>query len=106
MYTPIKLDKTRNLKFGMRAFYLIEDRLKIKMSQIDYENIGMKELAVIIWAGLFHEDKELTIDKTIDLIDEHTNLIELMNVMQEAMSKSFNLDNTASKGQGESEKNK
>lgn len=106
MYTQIQLDKTRNLKFGMRAFYLIEDTLKIKMSQIDYENIGMKELAVIIWAGLFHEDKELTIDKTIDLIDEHTNLIELMNVMQEAMSKSFNLDNTASKGQGESEKNK
>lgn len=71
MFTPIKLDKMRNIRFGMRANQLIERTLGIKsFLNLDLDNLSTDEIATLLWAGLVHEDSELTPDKVIDLVDE------------------------------------
>jgi hypothetical protein len=85
-YVPIKLDKVRNFGYGMRACYLIEKKLKKPISQIDFENLRMEDLAVVFWAGLVHEDKNLTPDKVMDLVDQYSSLKEVSEAMQEAFA--------------------
>jgi len=89
-YVEIKLDKTRNLKYGMRALDRVEKKLKRKISQIDMNNLSMEETATFIWAGLVHEDKELTVEKVMDLVDEYSNLNEVSLKLAEAMNLAFN----------------
>lgn len=92
MYTPIQLDKTRNLRFGMRANKLIEKTLNIKsVTRLfrDDEEISTDEIATIIWAGLAHEDATLTPDDVIDLIDEHSSLTKIMPIVMKAFSDAF-----------------
>ncbi len=60
MYTPIELDKIRNLRYGMKAISQFEKILGKNLAKIDMENLTMEEQAVIIWAGLVHEDSSLT----------------------------------------------
>ena len=88
-YYPIQLDKSRNIKYGMRAISLIEKKFKTPIAQIDMENMTMEDTATIIWAGLQHEDRELTPDKVIDLIDEYSSLQTVMSAMNEAFTGAF-----------------
>ena len=71
MYTPITLDKERNFRYGMKALSLVEKKLKKNIGQIDFNNLSIEETMTIVWAGLYHEDKELTVDTLMDIIDEH-----------------------------------
>ena len=89
MYTPVELDKVRNFRYGMKAISTIEKKFKKPISKVDFENMTMEETATIIWAGLVHEDKNLTVEKVMDLIDEKGNLQQVMQVMSEAMSVAF-----------------
>jgi len=88
-YTPIELDKVRNFRYGMRAISLIEKKFKKPVSKIDMDSLTMEETATIIWAGLQHEDSNLTPDKVMDLIDEHSNLLTVMKAMNEAFQGAF-----------------
>lgn len=89
MYTPIKLDKSRNFRYGMQAISLVEETFGEKIAKVDMENLSMKETAVIIWAGLVHEDTELTPDKVMELVDEHSDVTTVLEAMSKAMEKSF-----------------
>lgn len=89
MFTPVKLDKTRNFRYGMKALDKIEKTLNTKMSKLNMEDLSFHELAVIIWAGLFHEDKDLTPEKVMDLIDEHSSIPEISEAMSKAFEQSF-----------------
>ncbi len=89
MFYPIKLDKTRNLRYGMKALSLIEDTLGKPASKLDMDNMTMRDAATIIWAGLAHEDKELNPDKVMDLIDENSNINEAMEAMFKAFEGAF-----------------
>lgn len=86
MYTPVKLDRTRNFRYGMKAMSAIEKTLNTNISKLDFDNLTMEATATIIWAGLMHEDKDLTVEKVMDLIDEHSSI----PVVIEAMGKAFN----------------
>ena len=88
-YTPVELDKVRNFRYGMKAISTIEKKFKKPISKVDFENMTMEEIATIIWAGLVHEDKNLTVEKVMDLIDEKGNLQQVMQVVSEAMSAAF-----------------
>lgn len=88
-YYPIKLDKTRNLKYGMRAISLIEKKFKKPITKVDMDNLTMEETAVMIWAGLHHEDKELTPDKVMDLVDDYSNMVKVVEAMGEALQEAF-----------------
>jgi hypothetical protein len=91
-YYPIQLDKTRNFKYGMKAISLIEKKFKKPIGKIDYENLTMEEAAILIWAGLVHEDNNLTPEKVMDLVDEYSNFREVIAEMMEAINKAFGLD--------------
>lgn len=88
-YTPVELDKVRNFRYGMKAISTIEKKFKKPISKVDFENMTMEDTATIIWAGLVHEDKNLTVEKVMDLIDEKGNLQQVMQVVSEAMSAAF-----------------
>lgn len=88
-YTPVELDKVRNFRYGMKAISIIEKKFKKPIAKVDFDNLTMEDTATIIWAGLVHEDKNLTVEKVMDLIDEKGNLQEVMKVMSEAMSAAF-----------------
>lgn len=91
-YYPIELDKIRNFKYGMKAISLIEKSFKKPIHQINYDNLTMKDTAVLIWAGLQHEDKNLTPDKVMDLVDEHSNVRAVMPIMMNAINSAFGIE--------------
>jgi hypothetical protein len=89
MYTVFNLDKARNLRYGMKAISLIEKTLNTNIMKLELDNLSITETAVMIWAGLVHEDKELTVDSVMDLIDDNSNLTEAMEIMAKALTSSF-----------------
>lgn len=88
-YYPIQLDKVRNFRYGMKALHLIEKKLKKPISKIDMENLTMEETAIMIWAGLVHEDKDLTPEKVMDLVDEYSNIKTVVEAMGKAFQSAF-----------------
>jgi hypothetical protein len=92
-YYPIKLDKERNLRYGMKAISLIEKKFKKPIMKIEGmqnpELFTMEDYATIIWAGLVHEDDKLTPNKVMELIDEYSSMYEVTKQMWEAFNASF-----------------
>ena len=91
-YYPIQLDKSRNFRYGMKAISLIEKKLKKPVAKIDMENLTMEDVAIMIWAGLQHEDKDLTPDKVMDLVDDHSDISTVIQVMGEAFQGAFGVE--------------
>jgi hypothetical protein len=89
MFTPITLDKARNFRYNMKAISKIEKTLNTTLSKIDFNNISMEEIATVVWAGLIHEDKDLTVDKVMDLIDEHSDVETVIEIMGKALGEAF-----------------
>lgn len=85
----VKLDKIRSFRYGMRALSRIEGSLGVPVSKLDFDNLTQLELATIICCGLMHEDMDLTPEKVMDLIDEHSNLVEITQKMGEAFGQAF-----------------
>lgn len=98
-YVPVELDKTRNLRYGMVALMKIENKLGKPFAKIDFDEVTYQDMAVIIWAGLEHEDSSLTPEKIAELIDEHSDIETIVTAMGEAMAESFgkNAQRTAEK---------
>lgn len=90
MYYPIQLDKMRNFRYGMKAISLIEKKLGKPIGKVDMENLTMEDAAVMIWAGLVHEDPELTPDKVMDLVDEYSDVQTVLETMGKAFQGAFN----------------
>lgn len=88
-YTPIELDKVRNFRYGMKALHLIEKKLKKKISQLDFDEMSIEDMAIFMWAGLVHEDKNLTPEKVMDLVDEYSSLPKVAEIMFKAFSDAF-----------------
>lgn len=65
---PIKLDKERVLKYGVRAFVEIEKQLDTSMDKVDFER--QEAIFVLLYAGLIHMDRKLTVDKVYDIIEK------------------------------------
>ena len=89
MYYPIQLDKMRNFRYGMKAISLIEKKLGKPIGKINLENLTMEDAAVMIWAGLVHEDKGLTPEKVMDLVDEYSDVQTVLTAMGEAFQGAF-----------------
>jgi len=100
-YYPINLDKTRNLRYGMKAISLIEKKLKKPVANIDINNMTMEDTAIMIWAGLYHEDEKLTPDNVMDLVDDHSNISTVIQAMGEAMQGAFGSGEVEKEGKNE-----
>lgn len=85
----ISLDKPRTLRYGINALAKIEDLTGRPITALDLNSVGIKDLLVIVYAGLYHEDKALTLEKVGDLIDEHSNINEIAEKVGEAFTLAF-----------------
>lgn len=89
-YYPITLDKGRMLHYGMRAISLIEKKLGKPIAQINFEeDMTTEDAVVLIWAGLVHEDKDLTVDGVLDLLDNPNDFERAMLAAGEALQDAF-----------------
>lgn len=97
----IVLDRPRTLRYGMNGLVKIEELTGKAISKMDLENISIKDLRSMIYAGLFHEDKTLTPERVADLIDEYSDLTGAAAKLGEAMTLAFSGGNTDSTPLGE-----
>lgn len=88
-FIPYKLDKVRNLRYGMMALSLFEETTGKEMTSMDFNRVSIKDLGTIIWAGLYHEDKDLTPETVMELIDEHSDIEEASEAMEKALDGAF-----------------
>ena len=91
----IKLDKERHLKYGMKALMLIEELTDKPMSKFNLEAVTMKDVCILIHAGLIHEDNTLTLDDTVQIIEDYGfgRFNELVEKMSKAINLSFGIKN-------------
>jgi hypothetical protein len=68
-FVIIELDKERKLRYTLNALAEIEDKLGVSLDELDKVQMGIKQLRVFLWAGLIHEDKELTELEVGDMVD-------------------------------------
>lgn len=89
MFTPFELDRPRNLRFSIKAVNLIEKKFNTNFYKIDYENMTVDQLCIILWAGLTHEDELLTPEKVMDFIDQFSSIAKATAAMNDAFRDSF-----------------
>lgn len=95
----IELDKTRHIYFGFKAQGITEKMLGIKsFLKYDGENMSISDIGIILYAGLVWEDSDLTLEKVIDLVDQHSDTVTIINAtsqaIQNAMSNGKEEENT------------
>ena len=95
----INLDKPRTLRYGINALAKIEDLTNKPLVKLDLKNVGIKDLLIITYAGLCHEDSNLTIEKVGDIIDEYSSLGEIAEKIGEALTLAFGKEDKSSKGE-------
>ena len=89
-FVIVNLDKPRKLRFGMGASIEYEQITGKKLMAIGDEDITMDMLATLLWAGLKHEDKSLTKDAVIEIVDEHAESIaDVVNSITEAINAAY-----------------
>jgi hypothetical protein len=88
-FLTIELDKPRQLRYGMNAMVIVEDLLNKKISQVNLLDLSFKELRVLAYAGLYHDDKTLNLDVVGDLIDQHSSTAEMSIKIGEALTLAY-----------------
>lgn len=84
----IQLDKKRKLKFNTNALAELEDALGHSLSKLGENEVGIKTMIKMFWAGMLHEMPELTLKEAADLMD-HSDFTTISEKVAEALSVSF-----------------
>jgi hypothetical protein len=84
----LELDKSRNIRYDLNAFAEIEDKLGITMAELPDVKVGMKTIRTLLWAGLIHEDENLTESAVGKLVDPDN-----LKYVQEKVVEAFSLVN-------------
>lgn len=82
----IRLDKKRHLLItteSLAAYERVTGRQM--MAQSTLTNLSLRDVIVMAWAFLLHEDSRLTIDQVGDMIKPQKNFNELLSGIQRAM---------------------
>ena len=82
----VTLDKERTLKFDFNSFVAMES-VGVNLQDLGKEDSGRQMTAIraLLWAGLLHEDKDLTIDEVGAMIT-FDNMEYVMGIVGEAMN--------------------
>jgi len=91
----LDLDRPRELRFGFKAVRDIRKRLGERSIE-SLINLKWDEVPILVWAGLKHEDKQLTVEKVEDLLDDsipknHT-IMAVTNIAFEAFADHMGLE--------------
>jgi hypothetical protein len=86
---PIQLDRERNLKFDLNAFIELEEKYgSIDDAFKSLEGGRIKAIRTILWAGLLHEDENLT-EKRVGALVTVDKLNEITDKLTEAINKAL-----------------
>lgn len=88
-YVTIELDKLRTLKYGFNELCKLEDLFGKKITELGNMQWGAKEIRILLWIGLMHEDKTLTLEKVGELIDMAGDITKVIEKVAEALQLSF-----------------
>lgn len=89
-FIPLELDKVYNLRFGMGAAYEFEKLTGVKVTQIDLATFSIIEIAQLLWVMMRQENKDLTLEQTLKLIDDYAdNLLDVTEKIGEAITLAF-----------------
>lgn len=83
-YVAIELDKPRRLRYDLNALAEIEEGTGKPLTALEAGNMGVKDLRLILWAGLIHEDEELTL-KDVGKMVSGENIGEVLAKIKEAI---------------------
>jgi len=81
----IDLDKPRNLLYNLNAMVAYERATGKNFLAIGKEDISATLVMVVLWAGLIHEDKTLTVEQVGAMIDAD-NMLTIQQKIVEASS--------------------
>ena len=66
----IELDKPRTLKFRRKELKMLEKVFNKKIPKIDFEGMDIDDMTKMVHVGLVHDDPDLTLAKTEQLLDD------------------------------------
>ena len=98
----IVLDKPRRLKFGFRAMRAFERETGKNILKSGAIEMNATDITVLLWACLIDEDRALTLEAAIDLIDKYGSLTEIAAKLKEAQEAAMP-DAAKAEGEGEGE---
>ncbi|MCK9583183.1 MAG: hypothetical protein M0Q46_06205 [Endomicrobiales bacterium] len=81
----IELDKPRKLLYNLNAMAAYEEKTGKNFLDLPSEKISATLLRVVLWTGLIHEDKKLTLEQVGDMLDSE-NMLEIQKKIVEAAS--------------------
>lgn len=84
-FVKVELDKERTLRYTMNALAEIEDALGVPLAELQTVKMTMKNIRVILWAGLIHEDEDLTQLEVGNMVDLN-NMEEVQTKVAEAFA--------------------
>jgi hypothetical protein len=91
----LELDRPRKLKFGFKAIRLIREKFGDREIS-DLMNMKVDEMSTIAWAGLIHEDPELTVEKVEGLLDERIGkdytVMDIIGILVEAIAEQVGIE--------------
>jgi hypothetical protein len=82
-------DRPRHLKYDINAIADIERETKTGITALlQQERLGFDSIRILLWGGLKHEDRTLTVEKVGDLIqnymvDQKSNLFQALTVFSD-----------------------
>ena len=92
-FVTINLDKPRRLRYGLGASITFEQMSGVKLASIgDDGDVPMKTMAYLLLAGLSHEDKDLTLDKVVQIVDDYADdLASVIGKITEAINAAYQI---------------
>ena len=87
-FVTINLDKERELRLTMKAMIEFEKTNKVKLMDIANE-LSIEVCAKLAYTMLKQNDADLTLDKTLDLLDKYMLPGEAIEKITEAMTAAF-----------------
>lgn len=86
----IELDKPRNIRLNTNALVKVEEVTGRPIASLLPGTVGIREIRAFLWAGLIHEDRELTLYETGLLMDKAPNYEYVEDKVTEAIKIAMN----------------
>ena len=85
----ITLDKERHLRLALKGMLEFEKATGLNFRKgFKLEDLDLNEIATMLWACLIHEDKELTYDDVLCMVD-FSNLEITMDALTDCLGQSL-----------------
>ena len=79
--------KSYQLRYNFNSLALLEDVLGVPVTAVG-DNPGIKEIRALLWAGLLHQHKDLSLNDAGDIADG-VGFSELPELVSTALSKAL-----------------